>query len=269
MRDALPSWSKSALSLAIRAARRGYRIILRRHAPPPPPPPAPEPEHVVELSGIVYTSVFAPQDGRKNWHDLLTGLLWAFRDEPRATLVLKMPRSGWEPMHPHLNHALTRFAPFSCRLVLIYGFLEDEDYADLVRASDYYVNVSHCEGLCIPLMEFFAAGKPAIAPNHTALADYVSPDIAFVPRFTREHTVWPFDPRDLFTTMRYRLDWASFENALRESFSIATAKDGKYSAMALAAHAKMRDYASATKIRTLLAEAVLPEEKIPLKEVTE
>jgi len=269
VRDALPGWGKTGLSQLIGAGRRVYRTVLPRPAPMPPPPPPPEPEHELDLTGIVYTSVFAPQDGRKNWHDLLTGLLWAFRDEPRATIVLKMPRNAWSTMHPHLDHALTRFAPFSCRLVLIYGFLEDEDYAGLVRASDFYVNASHCEGLCIPLMEFFAAGKPAIAPDHTAFADYVTPRIAFVPRSTLEHNVWPFDPRDIFTTMRYRLDWGSFETGLRESFDMAVAEDGEYAAMARAAHDEMRDYCSVNTVRALLAQALSVEQQIPEYEAAE
>ena len=41
------------------------------------------------------------------------------------------------------------------------------------------------------------------------MADYIDPNIAFVLQASLEHNVWPFDPRDLFTTMRYRLDWES------------------------------------------------------------
>ena len=268
-RDALPGWSKSGLRLGGRAARRLYRAILPHPPAPPPPAPPPEPEHKIRLSGIVYGSVFSPEDGRKNWHDLLTGFLWAFRDEPGATLVLKMPRGAWETMHPHFDHAISRFAPLACRIVLIYGFLDDAEYATLVRATDFYANASNCEGLCIPLMEFLAAGKPAIAPCHTAMADYVTPRAAFIPRASLEHNVWPFDPRDLFRTMRYRLDWTSLEAAYRDSFHAALAADGTYERMSRAAHDALREYASTAKVRALLAEALRLEEQNPVQEAAE
>ena len=138
--------------------------------------------------------------------------------------------------------------------MLIYGFLEDEEYAALVAATDFYVNASHCEGLCIPLMEFLSAGTPAIAPDHTAMADYVTPRLAYVLRSSLEHNVWPFDPRDIFTTMRYRIEWDSLEAAYRASFASADSK--RYQEMANAAHEAMRDYCSAERVQRLLAEAL-------------
>ena len=44
---------------------------------------------------------------------------------------------------------------------------------ELIRRTDFYVNVSKAEGLCIPLMEFMSCGKPALAPRHTSLLDYL------------------------------------------------------------------------------------------------
>jgi glycosyltransferase involved in cell wall biosynthesis len=254
LRDLLPAPLKAAMSAAGRGGYRLYRVFL----PLPQAPAAAKPltpEASLQLNDIVYVAVLAPQDGRKNWHDLLTGFLWAFRDQPRATLVLKMPHNSWAIIHGAIENVLSRFSPFSCRVVLIYGFLEDAEYATLIDASDFYVNASYCEGLSIPLMEFLSAGKPAIAPDHTALADYVTPRLAFVLRGTLEHNVWPFDPRDLFTTMRHRTDWSSLEQAYRESFA-TVAPDGAYAGMAQAAHDAMREYCSVERVCTLLAQAL-------------
>lgn len=269
--DMLPDGLRVILARLARVGRRVYRALLPRPAmqetappemleimlePEPDPTPEPEPEQVVRLSGVVYTAVLSPADGRKNWLDLVTAFLWAFREEPRATLVLKMPRSAQASMHSHIYHALSRFTPFACRVVLAYGFLEDAEYAALVRATTYYVNVSHGEGLCLPLMAFLSAGVPAIAPDHTAMADYVRRDAAFILRSGLEHNVWPFDPRDLFTTMRYRLDWSSIEEAFRASFRVALSGDGAYDAMGRAAHAAMRRYCAGERVRDLLADAL-------------
>ena len=47
-------------------------------------------ESRLNLSGVVYVSIFNPINYRKNWQDLLTGFLWALGDCEDATLVLKL-----------------------------------------------------------------------------------------------------------------------------------------------------------------------------------
>ena len=44
----------------------------------------------LHLKGIIYTTVFNPNDGRKNWLDLLRGFIWAFRKLEDVTLILKI-----------------------------------------------------------------------------------------------------------------------------------------------------------------------------------
>src|SRR6185312_2727130 len=114
------------------------------------------------------------------WHDILTAFCWAFRDVADATLVLKMVKGDPHSYRRDLFLILARSAPFKCRVVTMDGFLEDADYAGLMATTSYYVNASNAEGLCMPLMEFMSAGKPAIAPRHTAFADYVDATAAFV-----------------------------------------------------------------------------------------
>jgi glycosyltransferase involved in cell wall biosynthesis len=252
VRDLLPA---PLTRLASGGARFLYKQLRRRQETlPPPPPPLPECELV--LKGVVYTSVFAPQDGRKNWQDLLNGFLWAFRDNPDATLVLKVPVQGGVRAYPILHSLLTQFSPFKCRVIFFAGFLDDEQYRALVRGSTYYVNSSHGEGLCLPLMEFLSAGRPAVAPDHTAMADYIASDIAFVLKASLEHNVWPFDPRDLFTTMRYRLDWESLVTAYEQSYALAAEDAAGYAAMGKAAQAAMRGFCTEAMVREKLSEAL-------------
>lgn len=256
VRDILPAALKRLASASGRGAYRAMQMV-RRPPPPPPPPPAPElPACDIVLSGVVYASVLAPQDGRKNWPDLVNAFLWAFRDNPGATLFLKMPVRGGVEVFPDLHMFLRRFAPFQCRIISFAGFLDDAAYRGLIRAATYYANASHAEGLCLPLMEFLSAGRPAIAPNHTAMADYITPDIAFIARASLIHNVWPFDPRDLFTTMYYRLNWQSLVDAYVRSFAVAEAPDGRYAAMSNAAQAAMRDFCAVDVVRGKLAEAL-------------
>ena len=266
----LPRPAIRAISLAGRAYNR-VRLLLQPPppppavaAPPPPPPPAApeppqrpvEPVQRVALGGVVYTSVLNPADGRKNWHDMLTAFCWAFRDNPGATLVLKMVHHDRFAFEGSLAILIRLLQPFSCRVVVLHGWLDDVEYEALVAATHYYVNTSSCEGLCLPLMEFMSAGRPALAPNHTAMADYVDPADAFVLRSGVEYNVWPHDPRDLFRTMRHRLEWDSLMQAYRDSYRVAAEDPARYAAMAQAARRAMQRSCSLPVVRTKLQRAL-------------
>jgi glycosyltransferase involved in cell wall biosynthesis len=200
--------------------------------PPAPPPPAVQaPEQRVRVSGIVYTAVFNPTDGRKNWMDLLTSFVYTFREVEDATLVLKMIHYDPKSYYDRLFVALSQLAPFKCRVISLYGYLETTEYRKLVDVSHYYASAARAEGLCLPLMEFMASGKPAVTPLHTAMEDYVDSDAGFIVASSREYNVWSHDPRALYTTNYYRIDWQSLCDQFRESYRVAKDETARYQAM--------------------------------------
>ncbi|WP_223472473.1 MULTISPECIES: glycosyltransferase [unclassified Pseudomonas] len=246
--------------------------VLRGPAPPPMPvvvEPVPEPappEHpqavlpdtsqVVEtdVSGVVYVSVFNPDDGRKNWHHLITAFCWALRDVEDATLVLKMTQNDLSTYYVELLTLLSQLSPFSCRVVVMHGYLEDEQFARLYGAASFYVNASRCEGLCLPLMEFMSCARPVIAPDHTAMRDYIDAEVAFIVKSSREPTIWPEDSRILYRTLRHRPDWGSLKLAYQQSYAMAKHRPQAYQAMAVAANERMRRYCAFTPVQQRLAD---------------
>ncbi|MCD9118010.1 glycosyltransferase [Pseudomonas bijieensis] len=258
--------------------------ILRGPAPPPvfveepTPEPAP-PEHpqailpdtsqVVEtdVSGVVYVSVFNPDDGRKNWHHLITAFCWALRDVEDATLVLKMTQNDLSTYYVELLTLLSQLSPFSCRVVVMHGYLEDEQFARLYGAASFYVNASRCEGLCLPLMEFMSCARPVIAPDHTAMRDYIDAEVAFIVKSSREPTIWPEDSRILYRTLRHRPDWGSLKLAYQQSYAMAKHQPQAYQAMAVAANERMRRYCAFTPVQQRLADFLAApgcDERLPL-----
>jgi hypothetical protein len=208
------------LGIGIAAMRiePGSGAVREAVAEATPPPSAPE-QCVVD--GVVFTSVFNPEDGRKNWEDLLTAFCWAFRDREDATLVLKMSHHNPATFYGRLMVLWSRLHPFRCRVVALHGYLDDRQFAQLIEASDFVVNSSYCEGQCLPLMEFMRAGVPAIAPDHTAMRDYLDASNAFVVGSSREPTSWPQDPFNACRTFRYRIDWDSLRRAYLEAYECA------------------------------------------------
>lgn len=209
--------------------------------------PLPDPP-IISVSGVVYTTVLNPADGRKNWIDLITAFCWAFKNTDDATLIVKMTHHDLEHYRIVLMTLLSRLAPFRCRVLVLHGFLEDEQYKALILASSYYVNSSSCEGLCLPLMEFLASGKPAIAPDHTAMADYLDEQLAFVLKSSLEPTCWPHDPSGMLFTHRHRLNWQSLMEAFRSSYQLVHETPAHYQVMSRCAYQKMHDFASVEQV---------------------
>lgn len=219
---------------------------------PQNPPTAFGPQ-LLSVSAVVYTTVLNPADGRKNWVDLVTAFCWAFKHTENATLVLKMTHHDLEHYRVVLMTLLSRLAPFRCRVLVLHGFLEDAQYRELIRASTYYVNASSCEGLCLPLMEFLASAKPVIAPNHTAMADYLNEQLAFVLKTSLEPTCWPHDPTGMLFTHKHRLNWQSLMEAFVESHKVALKDPARYQAMSRSAYQQMQQFASLDSVCDPLA----------------
>jgi glycosyltransferase involved in cell wall biosynthesis len=196
----------------------------------------------IDVSGVVYVSVFNPEDGRKNWHHLITAFCWAMRDVEDATLVLKITQNDLSSYYVHLITLLSQLSPFACRVVVLHGYLEDEEFARLYGAASFYVNASRCEGLCLPLMEFMSCARPVIAPDHTAMRDYIDERVGFIVKSSREPTIWPEDVRILYRTLRHRPDWGSLKAAYEDSYAMAKNHPQAYQAMAIAANERMREY---------------------------
>lgn len=210
--------------------------------------------HNLTLGGVVYTSVLNPEDGRKNWYDQITAFVWAFRDDPNATLVFKLVHHNRDRCCAALLLEMRKLAPYACKIIVIHGYLDEEAYSQLVMSTTFVVNSSTGEGQCLPLMEFMSAGRPAIAPNHTAMSDYVDETNAFLVRSSTEWASWPQDPRMMFRCKRHRIDWDSLREAFRASAKIARERRDVYRRMSSQASQSLSRRCSARRVRRDLAQ---------------
>lgn len=201
-------------------------------------------EDAVDLDGVVFTSIFSPHDNRKNWKELLIAFIDGVRDRADATIVLKMittdPAVWWWRVHDALNG----MAPFACRVVVLHGFLADADFEALIAATHWIVNASSAEGLCMPLIEYMSAGKPAIAPRHTAMMDYVTPENALVVDSSEEPCGFPHEEGGEWSTTRHRIALDALAGAVANGYRIARDLPDDYARRAAAAHDTMRDFCS-------------------------
>jgi glycosyltransferase involved in cell wall biosynthesis len=227
---------------------------------PPPPPAGP-----VTLRGLTYTTILNLGDQRKNVEDILTAFLFAFRDRPDATLVIKLVTN---PLLEGAEAARLRAyyqglgLRHACRVVVLTEYLTAEQMRDLARATTYYVNASRAEGTCLPLAGALAAGRPALAPRNTGMEDYMDDAIGFVVRSHPEPACWPQDPERRMETTWHRIVWDSLRAQFVESARVFDADRARYDALAAAARRRMADYAGEAAVMAHLGRvlALLPDQ---------
>jgi glycosyltransferase involved in cell wall biosynthesis len=224
------------------------------------------PVRKITLEGVVYTSVFSPIDGRKNWKDIVTAFCTAFQDVEDATLVLKMSHYSLTSFLGKLHFLLQQLWPFKCRIVALHGYMDSVEYETLISATHFYVNASRGEGLCLPLMEYMACCKPSISPCHTAMADYVDSSSTLIVDSSLEPCMWPHDYRDVFRAMRYRIDWESLVNAYRRSYDIAKNQPAVYREMAKSASLQMNKFSSNIVVKEKLQKFFANELRLPFSD---
>lgn len=207
----------------------------------------------LQLEGVVYTSVLCPRDGRKNWTDMVAGFVWAFRTTPSATLVLKLTQADLDEAAAPILRFLSTLGAFECRIVLIHGLLSDEAYAALIDATSYAVNTAMGEGQCLPLMEYMACGRPAVAPAHTAMLDYITPENAFVLASEQRPAIWPQDERAVIRSSNYLISFADLVRQYRASYQAAQ-DEGRYARMSAAAVSSVQAFCSEDVVADRLAD---------------
>jgi glycosyltransferase involved in cell wall biosynthesis len=217
----------------------------------------------LELSGVVYTSIFNPGDGRKNWEDLLGGFLTALGDRDDATLVLKLITTNPVALERVAWYYRTLDRRHRCRVVFLTGYLSAEQMLALARASTYYVTTTRAEGNCLPVMNYLAAGRPVLSPCHTAISDYFGPDLGFVLQTHPEPAVWPHDGRLRYKTTWGRLVWPSLLEQLKRSYQVARHERAAYDALAERGRQKMRGWAHPEAVWARLRAALDAVEALP------
>lgn len=246
-------WLSDTAAHRIRRAKQ--TLVRRAELPPPRIEPSP-----LTLSGLVYTSIFNLGDLRKNPRDMLSAFLLAFQDRPDATLVLKLAACPEvELLELERIQALYRSLGIAhrCRVVVIIDYLTEEDMERLYRATTYYVNTSRAEGACLPLQRALAAGRPGIAPAHTAMGDYMDDRVGFVVASHPEPTVWPHDPEQRCETTWHRLVWSDLHDQMTRSARLVEDDPSAYREMAATARRRMREQGSREAAVTALRAALV------------
>ena len=228
----VPVWAERGVKAGLREARR--QRVLTRHGPV-------QRVDQISLSGVVFTTVFNPFDRRKNWEDLLSAWNAVLGDQEGVTLVLKLVGNDPSGIDEVLSRCQALDLQRGGRLILLTGFLTDAQMVDLARATTWYVTPTRAEGACLPLMQWLAAGRPAVATCHTAMRDYFSDAQGLVVESHPEPCPWPHDPSQVFRTTWQRTVWSSLAEQLRLAHHMAVHDPRRYAGLSQAARQVSRE----------------------------
>lgn len=242
--DTLSGLTKSLkLSLQRRQSRKAFDL------------PYPKVESL-ELTGVVYTTIFNPDDGRKNWNDLLTGYLCALADRDDATLVVKLIARKPQSVKKVIDYYLERGIKHRCKLAFICDFLTDEQMLELCQGTTFYLQSTKAEGNCLPLMNYLAAGRPGISPDHSSMSDYFSDRSGFVVESHPEPATWPHERRPRLRTTWGRIVWTSLRDQIQASYRMATDDPSAYAALSTSCRDHMHAWADSIAVAQRLDAAL-------------
>jgi hypothetical protein len=202
------------------------------------------------LGGVVYTSIFNPDDGRKNWEDLLSASLAALADKEDATLVFKLIAKSNRSVRKVIDNYLGRGLEHRCRVVFICDFLTDDQMVSLCRGTTFYVQATRAEGNCLPLMNYLAAGRPGISPDHSSMGDYFDEQCGFVVESHPEPACWPHDRRLRQRTTWGRIVWPSLRDQIKASYQLARSPSEQYEQVSARCRTAMQAWASRDAVAT-------------------
>ena len=228
---------------------RGIKRLLRRRVLPYPLSGS------IELRGVVYCSIFNPNDARKNWQGLIAAFLAALGHRDDATLVLKLATDDIGCVG-HVIHTYRSLGPHRCRVAFICDYLSEETLLSLCRATAFYAHSTRAEGSCLPLMNHMAAGRPAISPAHSALGDYFDSQTGLVVHSEQEPAAWPHDREFRPRTTWARIDIDSLCRAFADSHALALNRPEEYAAMGARARSRMHAWAGRDAVMASLRAAL-------------
>lgn len=211
----------------------------------------------LDLSGVVYTSIFNPDDGRKNWQDLLTAALLALADHDDATIVFKLIARSSRSVRQVIDHYLGANIPHRCRIVFICDFLDDTQMQRLCEATTFYVQATRAEGNCLPLMNHLAAGRPGVSPRHSSMGDYFCAESGFVVASHPEPAAWPHDRSLRLRTTWGRIVWPSLKAQIAASYRLVTEHPDEYAALSARCRTRMRAWAGTEAVAARLTAALV------------
>ena len=232
------------------------RLSLESDLDCEPIPPLETKPQEITLSGLVFTLVANPCDGRKNWRELITAFAYTFRHNKDATFVFKMVHHDRDRFCREVWAEISRLAPFLCRIIILHGFLETDAFLELIGATTFAVNASSGEGQCLPLMEFMSASTPAVSPSHTALSEYINTDNSLIIESSPAWTIWPQDPRQRLSCMHQQINWQSICAAFENAAQIVEYDQSRYQDMCRSARKSLELYCSSRVAKVKLGKFI-------------
>ena len=180
------------------------------------------------INGVIYTSFLPPNMQHAGWKDLVTAFTRAFRGESQATLILLAPHCISLDEQMELALVVERSLPYACRVIILAGRISKADLSKIVKYTSFYININYFPDTTVPDIFFQAAGALLIAPVRS------NPDTSL----KTDPKQPPFDPllfdafveptKVLYTEyspiflMKYRFNWESLVDCLRNSFELCT-----------------------------------------------
>ncbi len=148
---------------------------------------------IIEPDKHIYLCILAPYDRRKNLRNLIEGFLMS-KAHRNSILLIKLILDNNTTTVANINQILRSefgLKSKSSNVIFIGAYLSSEQMTSLYKRCSFFISAASAEGLNLPLIEAMAHERPVIAPNNTAMRDYIMSDHAVVLGFNQTKAAGP------------------------------------------------------------------------------
>ncbi len=187
--------------------------------------------NLAHIEGTIYTSFLSSDISHKRYRYryLISAFTEAFRDQPKATLIIRVPSTL--ALDESMRVALTasRCRPYRCRVIMLIGSGSNTEAQDLISHSSFYININARQHTPFPDVQFAMSGVPVIHPNHKIIAEMLPYTTDQTATLTYNSSLEPESiPHPDFENkveLQQRLDWESLVKTLKASFELGENSD--------------------------------------------
>lgn len=171
------------------------------------------------VSGMVFTMFLEPEDRRvTDWRTVMSAFCWAFKEQPRATLLILVPNQGVASIFAEYMHMLYRVGGMECRVVLSIDDGAGRLSAKTLNNCDFGIILRRGERQDELLSRYLSAGVPVVASVDPGFADrFGGAVVAARPLRVPVRRIGSLTR--MSTEMREEVDWDRIARALQQCFA--------------------------------------------------
>ena len=173
-------------------------------------------EPYVEITGFTTVAIFNETSNSNHWKDVISAFLWAFREQPEATLIIQNSDVSVASFFSELMFLFYRVGGVKCRVIAIHTHDTNRDVPRLLDVADAYVHVDSSIDLSNVIPQMNMQTKQFIISSPDDLRLEANNVVHFTPH--RQPVRIPGSVHRVKRELEFVLDWKRLCEEMQQAY---------------------------------------------------